>query len=379
MSDEPATTAPDMRAALRRIALGYRVFGALWLDVLALVAITGGGSNRVVAGVAMAVATGWAAVTVLLAGARPAWARSWWFLWADVAIAAGIIVGTAGSGVSPMAFFGGYPFSAVVLAAYTRGYAGGLAAGVVLTAASIARRELIGVLGMDQAFQDMVFYLAGAGILAWGMTVVLRQDALLTAERARRIRSQERADTAAHLHDSVLQTLALIQRRAGDAGEVLALARRQERELRDWLFGARAGTEDAAGTPGSLVAALRDAAAQVEALHRIRVELVHVGDAPADADLSALAAAAREALTNAAKHADVDSVSLYAEVTAETARVFVRDRGRGFDSTHVDPDRRGIGESIIGRLGRHHGAAAVHSVPGEGTEVEMSVQRQGAR
>ncbi len=192
----------------------------------------------------------------------------------------------------------------------------------------------------------------------------------LRVERAERIRSQERADMAAHLHDSVLQTLALIQRNAADAPEVATLARRQERELRDWLAGRPVVEPGAAGT--TLASALQAMAAAVEADHHVAVELVVVGDRPLDDRTAALVAAAREAAVNAAVHAGTGHVDVFAEVTdGARAEVFVRDRGPGFDPAAVDPQRRGVRESIVGRMERHGGTAAIHSRPGEGTEVEL--------
>jgi phage shock protein PspC (stress-responsive transcriptional regulator)/signal transduction histidine kinase len=191
----------------------------------------------------------------------------------------------------------------------------------------------------------------------------------LTAERAERIRSQERAEVAAHLHDSVLQTLALMQKRVDDPREVAALARRQERELRAWLNGRRAPGEQ------TVASSLEAVAADVEEAHGVPVEVVAVGDAPLDARAEALVAAAREALVNAAKFAPDGPVALYAEVAPERIEVFVRDRGPGFDPARVPADRRGVRESIVGRMERHGGRAVVHTAPGEGTEVELVMKR----
>jgi signal transduction histidine kinase len=191
----------------------------------------------------------------------------------------------------------------------------------------------------------------------------------LTAERSERIRSQERAEVAAHLHDSVLQTLALMQKRVDDPREVAALARRQERELRAWLNHRR--------SPGdaTVATALEAAAAEVEEAHGVPLEVVAVGDAPLDAKAEALVAAAREALLNAAKFGGDGPVVLYAEVAPDRIEVFVRDRGPGFDPAAVPADRRGVRESIVGRMRRHGGRAVVHSAPGQGTEVELVLQR----
>lgn len=193
----------------------------------------------------------------------------------------------------------------------------------------------------------------------------------LGSERAARIREQERAELAAHLHDSVLQTLALIQKRAGDPREVAGLARRQERELRAWLH-----QRPASNGQQGLAAALARAAADVEELHHVPIEVVTVGDRPLDRSLEAMVQAAREALTNAAKFAGADHVDLYAEVQPDRVQVFVRDRGIGFDPVTVPPDRRGLRDSIIGRMERHNGRAAVHSTPGAGTEVELVAEVQ---
>jgi signal transduction histidine kinase len=195
----------------------------------------------------------------------------------------------------------------------------------------------------------------------------------LGAERMARARSQERAEVAAHLHDSVLQTLALMQKRAGDPDEVAQLARRQERELRTWL-----ASGDPPRPSERLADALRAAAEDVEETHGAPVDAVVVGDAPLDERSEALVAAAREALTNAAKFAaDAGPVRLYAEIENGAARVFIDDRGPGFDPQSIPDDRRGVRESIIGRMKRHGGRVEIRSGPGESTEVELSLEANG--
>ncbi len=191
----------------------------------------------------------------------------------------------------------------------------------------------------------------------------------LTAERAARIRSQERAEVAAHLHDSVLQTLALVQKQAGDPRAVATLARRQERELRTWLDGERA-------PPGHVTGALHEAAAEVEERFGVVVDVVAVGDAALDDDLRATVAAAREAMVNAAKFGDGEPVAVFCDVSAEAIGVFVRDRGPGFDPARVPTDRRGVRESIVGRMERHGGRATIHAAPGAGVEVELRLERR---
>ncbi len=202
---------------------------------------------------------------------------------------------------------------------------------------------------------------------------IVRLARSLAEERAERIRSQERAEMAAHLHDSVLQTLALVQRRAAEPQEVAALARSQERELRAWLAG-----RPAPGQSARLAAALEGAAAEVEERHGVPVEVVSVGDTPLDPRAEAVVAAAREAMTNAAKFGGGSTVDVYAESTGERIHVFVRDRGPGFDPAAVPADRRGVRESIVGRMDRHGGRARITSGAGSGTEVELVMDRDGA-
>jgi signal transduction histidine kinase/phage shock protein PspC (stress-responsive transcriptional regulator) len=216
---------------------------------------------------------------------------------------------------------------------------------------------------LDDVAVAALLGVVGLGLIVWPWVYRLTND--LGEERRARIRSQERADVAAHLHDSVLQTLALIQKQAHDPRTVATLARAQERDLRSWLY------DDPARTADSLSAALRAAAAQVEDAHGVPVAVVTVGDRPLDTDVEALAMAAREAMVNAAKHSGADRVDVFAEAAPEAVEVFVRDRGRGFDPARVPPDRLGVRGSIIDRMRRHGGEADVRSVHGEGTEVRL--------
>lgn len=225
--------------------------------------------------------------------------------------------------------------------------------GSLSTASDMAVAGLLGVLGL------------GIAVGPW----VARLASDFAAERAERIRTQERADVAAHLHDSVLQTLALIQKNSQDAALVAKLARSQERELRSWLYvGDRVGE-------GSVSAALRLVAAETEDTHGVSVEVVNVGDCPVDERLQPLLNAAREAVTNAAKHAGTGKVDVYAEVADAAVDVFVRDRGTGFELDAVAADRLGVRSSILGRMTRHGGSAEVRSTPGEGTEVRLHMPR----
>jgi len=194
----------------------------------------------------------------------------------------------------------------------------------------------------------------------------------LIEERSTRIRTEARAEMAAHLHDSVLQTLALIQR-APAPRDMVTLARTQERELRAWLYGR---------APSLAGARLRDAidamAGRVERDQQVKVEAIVVGDADLDEHARALVAAVGEATLNAARHSGETEVSVFVEVEDDAISAYVRDHGTGFDADAVAADRRGIADSIIGRLERHGGTAGVHSKPGEGTEVAMRLPRHVA-
>ena len=194
----------------------------------------------------------------------------------------------------------------------------------------------------------------------------------LTAERSARIREQERAEVAAHVHDSVLHTLTLIQRHVDNPREVSRLARAQERELRGWLYRPLGTIPD---PELAIAAALERAVAEVEDAHGVVIEVVVVGDAPMDDRLAALRDAAREALVNAAKYARGAPISLYGEVEPDQVTVFVRDRGPGFDVDDVPDDRQGLRQSVRGRMDRHGGRAAVRSASGEGTEVALEMPR----
>ncbi len=230
---------------------------------------------------------------------------------------------------------------------------------------------LIGRTSLDQAGQA----LGTAVLLVAGLSIVLfpwihRRWRNQDEQRRALIRSEERADIAAHVHDSVLQTLTLIQRNAQDPREVSRLARAEERALRSWLYAP-------AGDPTrTFEARLQRDAAEVEATYSATIEVVVVGDAPIDASLTALLAAARESMINAAQHGG-GSISVFAEITADSVALYVRDRGPGFDLSQVSPDRHGLRESIIGRVERAGGTAKVSSAVGSGTEILLRMPREG--
>ena len=243
------------------------------------------------------------------------------------------------------------------------------------------------VAGAAVIVAGVVAFLAGQGELdatmdgLLGVVVVIAGIALiggpwlwhmwreLDAERRERIISQERADMAAHLHDSVLQTLALIQKQAHDSRTVINLARRQERDLRRWLY------EDQASESTLFSAALKKVAADIEDAHGVPVEVVTVGDCELDDLRRAVLKAAGEAAVNAAKHSGADSVDIYAEVEGDHLEVFVRDRGAGFDLESIPDDRLGVRRSIIERMERHGGSAQIRSAPVDGTEVRLSTRK----
>lgn len=227
--------------------------------------------------------------------------------------------------------------------------------------AVIVAREQGGRVLTDVAFATLAV-LAGLALVLG--PIVMRFWQRFQDEQRTRIRETERADLAAHLHDSVLQTLALIQR-TEDPTRVVALARAQERELREWLYGAAPAAE------ATLGAALSETVHEIEDLHGVPVDLVVTGTRPLDDDGTALVAATREALANAVRHG-APPVSVFAEIGRAGVEVFVRDHGRGFDLDAVPRDRLGVRESLFGRMERHGGTARIRRLD-EGTEVTLTL------
>jgi signal transduction histidine kinase/phage shock protein PspC (stress-responsive transcriptional regulator) len=211
-----------------------------------------------------------------------------------------------------------------------------------------------------------VAVLVGATVIALPWVVRMWQG--LQAEQTERIRATERADIAAHLHDSVLQTLALVQRRADDPATVVRLARAQERELREWLYADQNRSTD------SLASAVTTVTHEVEDEHGIPIEVVVTGDRPMDDGGQALVKATREALLNAVRHGAAP-VSVYVEVGPSGVEAFVRDHGPGFEMGEIGDDRLGVRESILGRMRRHGGAAKIRRLE-SGTEIELTLPPQ---
>ncbi|MFI5802751.1 PspC domain-containing protein [Streptomyces sp. NPDC051561] len=252
-----------------------------------------------------------------------------------------------------------------------RGLAGVALVGVGLTVFLVVRGS---VAQLGNVLTAALAVIAGVGLLAGPYLVRMTQD--LSEERLMRIRAQERAEVAAHVHDSVLHTLTLIQRNADDGSEVRRLARAQERELRNWLYKPEGTGKDAAEEPTTLAEAVKRSAAEVEDKHGVPLEVVVVGDCPLDEKLTAQMQAAREAMVNAAKYGgEGGAVQVFAEVEGRSVFVSVRDRGPGFDLDTIPDDRMGVRESIIGRMERHGGSARLRSAPDGGTVVELDMER----
>lgn len=250
------------------------------------------------------------------------------------------------------------------------------AAGVLLVGAGVSGMFVIqgSAEHLGAVLQASLAVLVGVALLAGPWLVRMAQD--LGQERLMRIRAQERAEVAAHVHDSVLHTLTLIQRNADRPAEVRRLARSQERELRNWLHRPEGSGRAAEDEPATLAEAVKRTAAEVEDKHGVPLEVVLVGDCPLDEPLPALIQAAREAMVNAAKYGgEGGPVQVFAEVSGPEVFVSVRDRGPGFDLDAVPADRMGVRESIIGRMERHGGTARLRSAPDGGTEVELEMKR----
>lgn len=243
--------------------------------------------------------------------------------------------------------------------------------GVIGLAAAYAPTQGASLTAVIYGLTFALLALAGVGLVT--APVLWRTFGALRSEREARIREQERAEFAAMVHDQVLHTLALIQRSAPTGSDAHRLARSQERSLRGWLYRPSASPSEKLG------AALEQAAAEVEDTYGVTVEVVMVGDLDTDDQSAALVAAAREAMVNAARHAQVSTVSLYGEVEPEQVSVFIRDRGVGFDPEAVDPERHGVKGSVVGRMERHGGQADIISSPGEGTEIRLRLPRSADR
>lgn len=244
-------------------------------------------------------------------------------------------------------------------------------AGVTLVVVGLAVVVLgqVELAALQSSILAVAATLVGVGLLSVPLGMRLWRS--LEEERAARIREAERSTIASHLHDSVLQTLALIQKRSDDPAQVSRLARRQERELRQWLFGSESRMSSGAATVAGTVEVI---VGDVEDAYGLRVDQVVVGgDGPVGESEEAVLGAVREALVNVAKHAGVESADVYAEILLGELSVFVRDRGRGFDPDNVPEGHHGLAESVRGRVERAGGRVRIRSAPGEGTEVSITM------
>jgi signal transduction histidine kinase len=372
MTEQPA---PDLERTLLWIATGYRVFGAAWMTLIGVLILRSDDADRPgVLASSLAVVIVWTALGVILALQRPRLLRTWAFVALDIALGVFSVV-VAAWAESPVIYAAGYPLAAVFAAIYAKGTTGGGAAAIALTGAALSR--VAWRPDDPNQFSIAISYLFSAVAATAAVAVLRRSDrsrvaaeeALVVAQAAR-ARADERAEVAAHLHDSVLQTLALIQRESTSSDPIRQLARRQERELRQWLY----RSEDAADQ--GFRDAINTMAAEVDDLSAVDAEAVVVGDRPMDARHEALVRAGREAAINAVKHSGAATVSIYAEVALGGTTLFVKDRGVGFDTTAVPDDRRGIADSIVGRIERYGGRAVVTSTPGQGTEVRLTMPEE---
>lgn len=355
-----------------RVVLGWRVFSLAWMIGLVIeTLLTDDRANDTVVVSALAVAVAWTGLTLWVAADRDRFTSMKWL------VADGVVV--AALGLAPVvadsesAFYGGYLLSWVIYVAFVSGPrwfgAGAAAAGLMSTTQvidEVYRQDSWNVVG------DIAVFFATAWVIGGGMWSIRRNEALrveaehdLAQERSRRERADERAELAARLHDTVLQTLPVIRLRAGDPESVEDLSRRVERQLRQFLERLRSDHAD------GFRAAIRDAAWDVEDLYDVTIEAEGSGDCELDERSRTLVAAAREAMINAAKHSGEREVALYSEVRNGTIRVFVRDRGVGFDPKPDELTGRGLGSSVVGRMRRLGGRAVVRSSPGEGTEIEL--------
>ncbi len=369
------TTEPldDLEPILLRIAAGARVIGAAWVGILVLFSylLSRDAMQRPWLPIVVAVvAAAWSMVSVGWSASAPSRLTSTPTLVGDSVIGGGALVAVALTGTGVLTYSGGIPLIVVAIGAI-KGRREAWTAALLMTLITLAVRPG----GIGEAVGSIVLYTAGAAIFTWIVRVLRssdrrRRDAedLRRAAEAAKVRAEERVEISRHIHDSVLQTLALVQKRTDVPAEVIVLARGQERELRQWLFGQPL-------VEGAFADALATVATEAEERYSVPVEVVTSGDDQLTEGAAALVAAAGEAIANAAVHSGATSVSVFAEVNADEFRVFVRDRGSGFDPDHIPDDRLGVRESIVGRLTSRGGTATVRSDEGWGTEWRLEVPR----
>lgn len=363
-----------IESTFNRIAAGSRLVAGVWMGSLGTVELIRGNDRPGVVIAALVTGAAWAVIALWVHASRPDLTLDPRLLIVDGVVAVASIISASISSAT-ISFYGGLPLIVVGIAALrSRGIA--LASAGTL---AVVQLSTLGVKSAAQVVDQLTLVLAYVGIallVAWIVDVLRasqaeleRANAAASEARAAAVREAERAEISRHLHDSVLQTLALIQRNSENAREVTRQARRQERELRDWLYGEGVGVPE-----DGFAESLRVAAASVEERFAVSVDVVCVGMAPAGPAVARIVAAASEAMVNAAKHAGVDEVDVYGEVGDDVLTVYVRDRGRGFEPAAVPSGRRGVADSIIGRMESIGGSASVRTGAGRGTEWSLTVK-----
>jgi signal transduction histidine kinase len=368
MSPEPKVLPVD--ATLRRVAVIFRLLGWAWMFMLGIVTLASDkDATPGVVIVAMAVVTLWTGGTLLAARRHETLSANWYVI-ADGIVAMVALLSSTAAGAEDF-FHGGYPMSWLGVAAYAWGLRGAVSGSVVLAVEQavvefLADKPAVPIAGS-------VTFIVFATVAGWGFSALrvadrerLEARTKLAAEQQRRARYEERAELANRLHDSVLQTLIALRREAGDQRQVRYLARRQERELRETIDEYRSPYEH------SLRAALLRHCGEIEDLYKVEVDAVIRGDAGADGRYEVVAGAAREALNNAAKHSGRIDIDLYADLSAASVEIFVRDRGSGFDPS-LKPGR-GLEHSMARPIEAAGGTVEVVSAPGSGTEVAIRME-----
>ena len=314
-------------------------------------------------------ALAWGLISTLAFRSDPFTATSGWALMVDVVLASSAM----GASVlafedQPILFYGGYPFLVVLIASIRSRRS------LVVVVSLFSATSLV-IFGLDAVMarqltapvSQALVYIIGGWVAAWVIDLLRASDREAKSALDAAARAEERARISGHLHDSVLQSLALIQRSATDESEVVSLARRQERELRAYLHGQPLHPEL------GFAEGIRHAAAGVEERFRVPIDVVTVGDDVWSEKVDLLVSAAREAMVNASKHSHAPEISVYAEADGSADLVFVRDRGVGFELADVPSDRMGISRSIEERLGSVGGSARLRTSPGTGTEWRLEV------
>ena len=358
---------PPVAFTIRRIAGGARLIGLVWMMVLVVVALARDAMTRPGVGWALVGLSAFWGVVAAIDQVRVRPADPWWITSGDAALAAFALVAPEVAGSSDL-FYGGFPGIAVVAAAARQRSVGWIVA-ALLSVVTIARFQIADLSQALAQLSALVTYGMLAAIVGWAVHVIYRTDDARRLAEDQQARAEEKAALAAHLHDSVLQTLALVQREASDPGRVASLARRQEQELRGWLYGNADG--DAAG----LARSLEVAAGELEEAYGGKVEVVAVGDTTVEGPAKAILAAAREGMLNALKHSGAERIDVFLEVSPQNIKLFVRDRGVGFERLMIPADRAGIRDSIEGRIRAAGGNVEIKSLSGQGTEVRLEVPR----